>query len=149
MLKIRNIYPLVEARERKLEGRLQARDLLCAEISAWLLHHDEQPAFVPFRWQMTLINDNRATKKKTESTESAENENSRVENRVDRPLPINRPRELRYFGPVSVIPNNTYIRRLEHKGLLMPDTKGCILPALTLKTNAKRKKLNLPSVKNR
>jgi len=97
---------------------------------------------------MTLINEKRATKKKTESTETAENENSRV-NRADRPLQIDRPRELRYFGPVSVIPNNTYIRRLEHKGLLMPDTKGCILPALTLKANAKRKKLDLPSVKNR
>lgn len=96
---------------------------------------------------MTLIKDKRATNKKTEPTEIAENENSQGD-RVNRLLQINRPRELRYFGPVSVIPNTTYIRRLECKGLLMPDSKGCILPALTTKTNAKRKKLDLPSIKN-
>ncbi|EZA59948.1 hypothetical protein DMN91_001389 [Ooceraea biroi] len=100
------------------------------------------------RWQMTLIKEKRAANKKTELAETAENENSRRD-RADRPLQINRPRELRYFGPVSVIPNTTYIRRLEHKGLLMPDSKGCVLPALTSKTNAKRKKLDLPGIKNR
>lgn len=96
---------------------------------------------------MTLIKERRATNS-IKKLEAAKNNNSR-EDRVDRPLQINRSRELRHFGPVSVIPNTTYIRRLEHKGLLIPESKGCILPALTSKTNAKRKKLDLPGVKNR
>lgn len=95
---------------------------------------------------MTLIKERRATNNNMK-LEAAENENSRGD-RVDRPLQINRSRELRYFGPVSVIPNTTYIRRLEHKGLLIPESKDCVLPALTSKTNAKRKKLDLPGVKN-
>lgn len=84
-----------------------------------------------------------------EATESENSPGDRVNANVTSKLQINRPRELRYFGPVSVIPNTTYIRRLEHKGLLIPESKGCILPALTSKTNAKRKKLDLPGVKNR
>ncbi|XP_029176274.1 cyclin-dependent kinase-like 1 [Nylanderia fulva] len=97
------------------------------------------------RWQMTLMKERRENN--NAKLEAAENENSQGD-RVDR-LQINRSRELRYFGPVSVIPNTTYIRRLEHKGLLIPESKGCVLPALTSKTNAKRKKLDLPGVKNR
>ncbi|XP_029670601.1 cyclin-dependent kinase-like 4 [Formica exsecta] len=99
------------------------------------------------KWQMTLIKERRATNS-NKKLEAAKNDNSR-EDRVDRPLQINRSRELRYLGPISVIPNTTYIRRLEHKGLLIPESKGCVLPALTSKTNAKRKKLDLPGVKNR
>ncbi|XP_050444593.1 cyclin-dependent kinase-like 4 [Cataglyphis hispanica] len=99
------------------------------------------------KWQMTLLEERRATNS-IKKLEAAKNNNSR-EDRVDRPLQINRSRELRHFGPVSVIPNTTYIRRLEHKGLLIPESKGCILPTLTSKTNAKRKKLDLPGVKNR
>lgn len=104
---------------------------------------------VSSRWQMTLIKERRTTNSNMEP-DAAENEESRV-NQTGRPSPlqINRPRELRYFGPVSVIPNTTYIRRLEHKGLLIPDSKGCVLPALTPKTNAKRKRFDFPSVKNR
>ncbi|XP_072748725.1 cyclin-dependent kinase-like 4 isoform X2 [Anoplolepis gracilipes] len=98
------------------------------------------------RWKMSIIKERRATN--SIKLEAAEKENSRRD-RVDRPLQINRSRELRYFGPVSVIPNTTYIRRLEHKGLLIPESKGCVLPALTSKTQAKRKKLDLPGVKNR
>lgn len=96
---------------------------------------------------MTLIKERRATNS-NKKLEAAKNDNSR-EDRVDRPLQINRSRELRYLGPISVIPNTTYIRRLEHKGLLIPESKGCVLPVLTSKTNAKRKKLDLPGVKNR
>lgn len=99
---------------------------------------------------MTLIKERRATNNSTE-TETTGNVESQGDRGADRPsaLQINRPRELRYFGPISVIPNTTYIRRLEHKGLLTPDSKGCVLPALTSKTNAKRKRLDLASVKNR
>ncbi|XP_025992137.1 cyclin-dependent kinase-like 4 [Solenopsis invicta] len=103
------------------------------------------------RWQMTLIKERQAANNNTES-EATESENSpgdHVNANAANKLQINRPRELRYFGPVSVIPNTTYIRRLEHKGLLIPESKGCILPALTSKTNAKRKKLDLPGLKNR
>lgn len=95
---------------------------------------------------MTLIKERRATNNNMK-LKAEENENSRGD-RVDQPQ-INRSRELRYFGPISVIPNTTYIRRLEHKGLLIPESKDCVLPALTSKTFAKRKKLNLPGVKNR
>lgn len=100
---------------------------------------------------MTLIKERRASNNNMES-EATENENSsgdRVNANATSKLQISRPRELCYFGPVSVIPNTTYIRRLEHKGLLIPESKGCMLPALTSKTNAKRKKLDLPGVKNR
>lgn len=83
-----------------------------------------------------------------EVTESEDSPGDRVNANAASKMQISRPRELRYFGPVSVIPNTTYIRRLEHKGLLIPESKGCALPALTPKTNAKRKKLDLPSVKN-
>lgn len=97
---------------------------------------------------MTLIKERRAANSNNVESEVAENESSPGD-RASRPLQINRPRELRFFGPVSVIPNTAYIRRLEHKGLLIPESKGCVLPALTSKTNAKRKKLDLPAVKNR
>ncbi|XP_020285438.1 cyclin-dependent kinase-like 4 [Pseudomyrmex gracilis] len=99
------------------------------------------------RWHMTLIKETRATNNNVE-LEIAENENSRVA-RANRSLQANRSREMCYLGPISVIPNTTYIRRLEHKGLLLPDSKGCVLPALTPKTNVKRKKLDLSGVKNR
>ncbi|XP_024884451.1 cyclin-dependent kinase-like 4 [Temnothorax curvispinosus] len=102
------------------------------------------------RWQMTLIKERRAANNmELEATESESSPGDRVNANPASKLQINRPRELRYFGPVSVIPNTTYIRRLEHKGLLIPESKGCVLPALTSKTNAKRKKLELPGVKNR
>jgi len=100
---------------------------------------------------MTLIKESPATNNnmETEVTESEDSPGDRVNPNPARKLQISRPRELRYFGPVSVIPNTTYIRRLEHKGLLIPESKGCVLPALTSKTNAKRKKLDLSGVKNR
>ncbi|KYM98689.1 Cyclin-dependent kinase-like 2, partial [Cyphomyrmex costatus] len=102
------------------------------------------------RWQMTLIKEKRNNNMECEATESENSpEDRRVNANAASKLQINRPRELRYFGPVSVIPNTTYIRRLEHKGLLIPESKGCVLPALTSKTNAKRKKLDLLGVKNR
>ncbi|XP_011150127.2 cyclin-dependent kinase-like 4 [Harpegnathos saltator] len=103
------------------------------------------------RWQMTLIKEKRSTNNSVAEPETAENEESSRGNRVDRPSPaqINRPREMRYCGPISVIPNTTYIRRLEHKGLLIPNAKGCVLPALTSKTNAKRKRLEPPRAKDR
>ncbi|KAG5305824.1 CDKL2 protein, partial [Pseudoatta argentina] len=102
------------------------------------------------RWQMTLIKERRNNNTESEAMESENSpEDRRVNTNAASKLQINRPRELRYFGPVSVIPNTTYIRRLEHKGLLIPESKGCVLPALTSKTNAKRKKLDLLGVKNR
>ncbi|KAL6262374.1 hypothetical protein P5V15_007463 [Pogonomyrmex californicus] len=103
------------------------------------------------RWQMTLIKERQAVNNNVEpeTTESEDSRGDRVNANVANKLQMSRPRELRYFGPVSVIPNTTYIRRLEHKGLLNPESKGCVLPALTSKTNAKRKKLDLPGVKNR
>lgn len=99
---------------------------------------------------MTLIKEKRASNNnmEPETTESEGSPGDRVNANVASKLQIIRPRELHYFGPVSVIPNTTYIRRLEHKGLLIPESKGCVLPALTSKTNAKRKKLDLPGVKN-
>ncbi|XP_012524644.1 cyclin-dependent kinase-like 4 [Monomorium pharaonis] len=103
------------------------------------------------RWQMTLLKERVASNHNTES-ETTESENSpgdQVNTNTMSKLQISRPRELCYIGPVSVIPNTTYIRRLEHKGLLIPESKGCVLPALTSKTNAKRKKLELPGLKNR
>ncbi|XP_011700084.1 PREDICTED: cyclin-dependent kinase-like 4 [Wasmannia auropunctata] len=101
------------------------------------------------RWQMSLIKERRANNNmEPEVTESEDSPGDRVNANAASKMQISRPRELRYFGPVSVIPNTTYIRRLEHKGLLIPESKGCALPALTPKTNAKRKKLDLPSVKN-
>jgi len=99
---------------------------------------------------MTLIKERRNNNTESEAMESENSsEDRRVNTNAASKLQINRPRELRYFGPVSVIPNTTYIRRLEHKGLLIPESKGCVLPALTSKTNAKRKKLDLLGVKNR
>ncbi|XP_046748531.1 cyclin-dependent kinase-like 4 [Diprion similis] len=73
---------------------------------------------------------------------------------IERPplLAMNRAREPCYFGPVSVVPNTTYIRRLEHRGILVPGTKGCSLPALAsresshAKENTKRKRVDLPHV---
>ncbi|XP_015585976.1 cyclin-dependent kinase-like 2 isoform X2 [Cephus cinctus] len=102
------------------------------------------------RWQMNLIKDNRILTDKseidiTEQMEVLPPDRSSA-------IPINRTRGPCYFGPVSVIPNTTYIRRLEHRGLLLPDSKGCSLPALPsresshVRTNNKRKKLDLPNV---
>lgn len=97
---------------------------------------------------MTLLKERRAANMELEATESEDSPGDRVNANTASKLQINRPRELRYFGPVSIIPNTTYIRRLEHKGLLIPESKGCVLPTLTSKTNAKRKKLDMPGVKN-
>lgn len=67
-------------------------------------------------------------------------------------LAMNRPREHCYLGPVSVVPNTTYIRRLDNRSILLPSTKGCSLPALAsresshAKENTKRKRVDLPHV---
>lgn len=100
---------------------------------------------VVFRWNMTILKD---------KTASDKTEPEAVEESTLRPplAQITRPREVCYFGPVSVAPNTTYIRRLEHKGLLMPESKGCTLPSLAAKDNShakangKRKRIDLPSV---
>ncbi|XP_066598664.1 cyclin-dependent kinase-like 1 isoform X2 [Prorops nasuta] len=100
------------------------------------------------RWQTTILKETR-TNNKPEKTEISINEEDRQDDRPHQQ--ISRPRELCYFGSVSVIPNTTYIRRLKHKGILIPDTKVCSLPSLVnkdfhRKTNGKRKRLDLPSV---
>ncbi|KAL7294339.1 hypothetical protein TKK_0012349 [Trichogramma kaykai] len=70
--------------------------------------------------------------------------------------PLSRPRELSFIGPTNVQPNATYIRRLEHKGLLpMLDSnngKSCTLPILASKESLlssrvapKRTKLDVSS----
>lgn len=78
-----------------------------------------------------------------------------VAEELQRPSPvfITRPKEVCYFGSVSVIPNTTYIRRLQHKGFLAAESKGCALPSLAskdhvtaTKTTGKRKRIDLPSV---
>ncbi|KAF7390726.1 cyclin-dependent kinase-like 1 isoform X1 [Vespula maculifrons] len=99
------------------------------------------------KWQMTILHDTKELCNKIEF-------DSTVEEIQRKPaaLQISRPREVCYFGPVSVIPNTTYIRRLELKGLRIKNSKGCSLPALTpkgsiqAKMNSKRKRLDLPSV---
>ncbi|KAK2588949.1 hypothetical protein KPH14_001804 [Odynerus spinipes] len=102
------------------------------------------------RWHMTILNDTKGLLNKAESSAAIESEETQKSNRSS-VLPMHRPREVCYFGPVSVIPNTTYIRRLESKGLHIPDSKGCSLPSLTpkdshSKMNVKRKKLDLPFV---
>ncbi|XP_015172336.1 PREDICTED: cyclin-dependent kinase-like 1 [Polistes dominula] len=103
------------------------------------------------RWQMTILHDTKELRNKIEFDRTIKCEKVQ---RTERPLAsqINRPREVCYFGPVSVIPNTTYIRRLELKGLQIANSKGCTFPALTpkdsmeAKTSGKRKRLDLPSV---
>ncbi|XP_043499943.1 cyclin-dependent kinase-like 1 [Polistes fuscatus] len=103
------------------------------------------------RWQMTILHDTKELRNKIEFDSTIKCEEVQ---RTERPLAsqINRPREVCYFGPVSVIPNTTYIRRLELKGLQIANSKGCTLPVLTpkdsmeAKTSGKRKRLDLPSV---
>lgn len=96
-------------------------------------------------WHMTALKDRSAIS-------LAEPEGVEVEEPRPSPVQISRPREVCYFGSVSVIPNITYIRRLEHKGLLVTDLKGCTLPTLTskdrscVKTTGKRKRIDLPNV---
>ncbi|XP_043262362.1 cyclin-dependent kinase-like 4 [Colletes gigas] len=99
------------------------------------------------RWQMTVAKD-RSTSDKVVS-EQIEDE---VTTHRPSPVQITRPREVCYFGPVSVVPNTTYIRRLEHKGLLPAGSKGCTLPFLASKdhgnasTTGKRKRIDFPSM---
>ncbi|XP_014602686.1 PREDICTED: cyclin-dependent kinase-like 1 [Polistes canadensis] len=103
------------------------------------------------RWQMTILHDTKELANKIEFDRTIKCEEVQ---RTGRPLAsqINRPREVCYFGPVSVIPNTTYIRRLELKGLQIANSKGCTLPVLTpkdsmeAKTSGKRKRFDLPSV---
>ncbi|KAI4495890.1 hypothetical protein M0802_008296 [Mischocyttarus mexicanus] len=103
------------------------------------------------RWQMTILHDTKELRNKIEFDRTIKCKEVQP---IDRPLvsQINRPREVCYFGPVSVIPNTTYIRRLELKGLQIANSKGCTLPELTpkdsmeAKTSGKRKRLDLPSV---
>ncbi|XP_076640663.1 cyclin-dependent kinase-like 4 [Halictus rubicundus] len=98
------------------------------------------------RWHFTSLKDG-ATSEKTEQ-ESTEPEESQRPS----PVPITRPKEVCYFGSVSVAPNTTYIKRLQQKGLLVAESKGCTLPSLaskdriTAKTTGKRKRIDLPSV---
>ncbi|XP_076241116.1 cyclin-dependent kinase-like 4 [Calliopsis andreniformis] len=95
------------------------------------------------RWQMTVLKDGLVSEK----TVSADEMTHRLS-----PTQITRPREICYFGPISITPNTTYIRRLKHKGLLTSESRGCTLPSLTCKdanstkTNGKRKRIELPSV---
>ncbi|XP_076161644.1 cyclin-dependent kinase-like 4 [Ptiloglossa arizonensis] len=98
------------------------------------------------RWHMTVMKDRSISVKAV--SEQIETE----ETHQPSPVHITRPREVCYFGPVSVVPNTTYIRRLEHKGLLATGLKGCTLPSLASKdhcnanTTGKRKRIDLPSV---
>ncbi|XP_043484240.1 cyclin-dependent kinase-like 4 [Leptopilina heterotoma] len=100
------------------------------------------------RWQMNLIKEpklplgNKLNAETKENTPSHEN---------------NFQKEHCYIGPVSVVPNTTttttttktttYIKRLNQKDLIIPETKHFSLPALSIKTHAKppgkRKKLEL------
>lgn len=94
------------------------------------------------RWQMNLIKDSKISTNKL-NTETKENTPSHD----DHPLMINSIKEHCYIGPVSVVPNTTYIKRLNQKGLLIPETKNFSLPALSIRAHAKppgkRKKLDI------
>ncbi|XP_054008398.1 cyclin-dependent kinase-like 4 [Hylaeus anthracinus] len=99
------------------------------------------------RWQITMIKD------KSNSDKVPSEQIETVETHRPPPIQITRPREVCYFGPVSVAPNTTYIRRLEQKGLLTAGSKGCtLLPSLASKdqskasTAGKRKRIDFPSV---
>lgn len=104
------------------------------------------------RWQMTLIRGGGTCNAMCQpEIEQARESVASIERQPL--LAINRAREPCYFGPVSVVPNTTYIRRLEHRGVqLVPGTKGCSLPALAsresshAKENTKRKRVDLPHV---
>ncbi|XP_078034171.1 cyclin-dependent kinase-like 4 [Augochlora pura] len=98
------------------------------------------------RWHLTSFKDGLTNDKaEREPTEPEE---------LQRPSPVSitRPKEVCYFGSVSVAPNTTYIKRLQQKGLLVAESKCCTLPSLaskdhaTVKTAAKRKRIDLPSV---
>ncbi|XP_047354343.1 cyclin-dependent kinase-like 4 isoform X1 [Vespa velutina] len=99
------------------------------------------------KWQMTILNDTKELRNKIEFDNTVEE----IQRKLSA-LQISRPREVCYFGPVSVMPNTTYIQRLELKGLRIKNSKGCSLPALRpkdsiqAKMNSKRKRLDLPSV---
>ncbi|XP_012289102.1 cyclin-dependent kinase-like 4 isoform X2 [Orussus abietinus] len=101
------------------------------------------------RWQTCMAEDSRGPTDKSQ-VDNVENDSLPTE-RVPI-LPTSRQRELCYFGPVSVIPNTTYIRRLQHKGLVIPNSKGFSLPALPPKESYrtrienKRKRFDLPNV---
>ncbi|XP_033211667.1 cyclin-dependent kinase-like 4 [Belonocnema kinseyi] len=97
------------------------------------------------RWQMNLIKDSRLQSNKINS-EVVENPPSQ-----DNHSPtVIQPREHCYVGPVSVVPNTTFIRRLDHKGLSLPEAKDFSLPALSVRAHAKppgkRKKLELSNL---
>ncbi|XP_020706973.2 cyclin-dependent kinase-like 1 [Athalia rosae] len=129
------------------QQRLESR-----RLSAML---PERPARICYssngRWQMTLIRGGGTCNAmcQPEMEQARESVAS-----IERPplLTINRTKEPCHFGPVSVIPNTTYIRRLENRGILVPKTKGCSLPALAsresshAKENTKRKRVDLPHV---
>nr|XP_031833140.1 cyclin-dependent kinase-like 2 isoform X2 [Nomia melanderi] len=100
------------------------------------------------RWHMTSVKDRVVGDKVEPEAEQTVEESQRPS-----PVSITRPKEVCYFGSVSVIPNTTYIRRLQHKGFLAAESKGCTLPSLaskdhstTTKTTGKRKRIDLPSV---
>lgn len=99
---------------------------------------------------MTLWNDTRF---------SNDNNNSDLDNFKESPgekrqsaSQMNRPREISYFAPVSIMPNATYIRKLKQtQDFSQSLPNRCTLPALTRKdylqkTTRKRKKLDLPNV---
>ncbi|XP_015434114.1 PREDICTED: cyclin-dependent kinase-like 4 [Dufourea novaeangliae] len=98
------------------------------------------------RWHMTFLKDTVIHDKLEPETVEQEE--------VQRPSPVSvgRPREVCYFGPVSVVLNTTYITRLQHKGLLVPDSTSTKLPSLARKNytatkiTGKRKRIDLPSV---
>lgn len=92
---------------------------------------------------MNLIKDSRVNKINTEVVENPPS-------RENHTPTVIQPREHCYVGPVSVVPNTTFIRRLDHKGLLLPEAKDFSLPALSLRAHAKppgkRKKIELTNL---
>ncbi|XP_076292741.1 cyclin-dependent kinase-like 4 [Lasioglossum baleicum] len=98
------------------------------------------------RWHMSTLKDGPTSEKAEQGSTEPEESHKRS------PVSITRPKEVCYFGSVSVAPNTTYIKRLQQKGLLVAESKDCTLPFLaskdrvTAKTTGKRKRIDLPSV---
>ncbi|XP_015114835.1 cyclin-dependent kinase-like 4 [Diachasma alloeum] len=88
------------------------------------------------RWRMQLIKETGSFSTKPEFEECVpDGQNPQIFPQSEISVPTRRKtqREPLYVGPISVTPNTTYIRRLDMKGALPPDSKNFSLPALPSK----------------
>ncbi|XP_063985375.1 cyclin-dependent kinase-like 4 [Diachasmimorpha longicaudata] len=88
------------------------------------------------RWRMQLIKETGSFSTKPEYEEcNPDGQNHQMFPQSEMSMPTRRKnqREPLYAGPISVTPNTTYIRRLDMKGSLPPDSKAFSLPALPSK----------------